>query len=101
MMGQPAGDPALLPGLLLLLQCVNQFDGRQEPDPLTVVLDRLHDQSDRQMSLAGTWATNEHCVLAVFQKLAAVQRFHQSPTHKTLTEVKAGRPGTWPLSSGS
>lgn len=70
---QPVGYPPLLPGLFLLFQCVNQFNGGEEPYSLSVLLDGLHRYRCRQMSFACTRASHKHHILGVFQELASVQ----------------------------
>jgi len=70
---QPVGYPPLLPSLFLMLQGINQLDGGEEPNSLSVLLDGLYCYRSRQMSFACTRATHKHDILGIFQELAAVQ----------------------------
>ena len=54
-----------------------------------MVLDGLHADGGRQMGFAGARTSDENYVLAVFQELAAMQRFHQRLIDKALTKVEA------------
>ncbi len=51
-MGEPARDLPRLALKLLLFDGVDEFDGREEPDALAVMLDRLDADGGRQMRLA-------------------------------------------------
>ena len=74
---QAQGDASGLAFRLLLLQRVDQFDGRQEADPMAVAADRLDADRRRQVSLAGTRPTDQHDVLGRVDEVAQVQALHQ------------------------
>lgn len=70
--GQPVCQLAGLAAELLLLQCGDQFHGREEPHPAVVVLNGLHTQGRGNVGLAGARAAHEHHVVGLLQELAAM-----------------------------
>ena len=72
-MHEAIGDSALLALPFFLLQLIHEFDGREEPHALVMMLDSRDANGCRQMCLARARATHQDRVLAVFQELAAMQ----------------------------
>ena len=71
--GEPARDLAGLALVLFLFEGVDEFDGREEPHALAVVLDRLDADGGGQMRLARSGAADEHGVVGVRHEIAAVK----------------------------
>ena len=75
---------------LLLLERVDQLDGREEADPLVMMLDGLDAEGGRDMGLAGAGAADQHDVVGVVDELAAMQLAHQRLVDLAAGEVEAG-----------
>ena len=81
-----------LPGLavkLLLFEGVDEFDGGEEPDALSMMLDGLHAEGGGDMRLARAGTSNEDDIVSVFQELAAVELAHERLVDLTAGEVEA------------
>src|SRR6185437_16362840 len=72
-MNQATGDLAASPLILLLLQGVDQIDGREEADALLVVFDGLHAERGGQMGLARARSAHEHHVVGGVDEVTAVE----------------------------
>ena len=83
--GEPAGDLSWLSLKLLLFEGVDQFDRREEPDTLAVMLDSLNADGRRKVGLARAGAANQNYIVGVLQKLAAVEL-----TNKRLVDLATG-----------
>ena len=64
-MDKPIGDLAGPTLLLLLLQRVDQFDGREEPNPFVVMLDGLNADCCRDVRLTRTRSADQDDVVGV------------------------------------
>ncbi len=60
---QTVGQPTGLAGRFLLLQCIDEIDGRVETHPLVVLGNTGNAERSGQMRLAGTGPADEHDVL--------------------------------------
>jgi hypothetical protein len=63
---------ALFAELLLLLQLIHQFDGREETNPFLVMLYGLNSDGSGQMCFASTGASDQYHVLGLVYKLTTV-----------------------------
>ncbi len=70
---QVLGDLAGLALGLLLFQGIDQFNGREEADPSTVVFDGLDTEGGGGVGLAGAGPTDQHHVLGTVQELTFMQ----------------------------
>ena len=71
-MGEAVGDAPLFSFVLLLLKGIDQFHRRQEPNSQSVVLYCLYCNCRRQVCLAGARAADQHDVVSILDKLAAM-----------------------------
>ena len=76
-MGEPSGELPCLTVMLFLFEGVDEFDGREEPDALAVMLDGLDADSGRQMRLPRSGAADEDDVVGVLQELTSVELAHE------------------------
>lgn len=70
---QPVGELSDLALRLLLLEGVDQLDGREEPHLLAMMLDRLNADRRGNMGLAGARTADEDQVVGVVSEVASVQ----------------------------
>jgi hypothetical protein len=83
---------AIYPGRvlrLLLLKSVDQLDGREEPDPLVVMLDDLDTGCGRDMGLVRAGTADQNDVVGFVEELAAMELTHQRLVELTADEVEA------------
>src|SRR5690606_39487691 len=76
-MDEAVGD---LPGSalrLLLLERIDQFDGREEANASAVVLDRLHADGCRDMGLSRAGPADQDDVVGRFDELATMELAHE------------------------
>ena len=76
-MGEPRRD---LPGLALVLfhfERVDEVNGGEEPDALSMMLDGLYANRRSEMRLPGAGPADQHGVVGVLQELAAVKLTNQ------------------------
>ena len=76
-MNEAIGD---LPGsalCLLLIEGIDQFDGREEPNTFAVVLDGLHADGGRQMGFSCAGAADQNDVVGFVDELAAMELAHE------------------------
>ena len=76
---------------LFLLQCVDQFDGREEAHAFAVMLDGLNARGGCNMRFPGSGTTDQHHILGRFQDLTAMELADQSFAHFTGREVEGGQ----------
>ena len=77
--GEPAGDLAGLSLVLFLFKGVDEFDGREEPDALAVMLDGLDADRRGEVRLACAGAADQDDVVRVLQELAAMELARRAP----------------------
>ena len=86
---QAQGDLALPSSGLLLLQCIDQLDGRQEAHASMMLLHGFDANGGGQVRLACARATDQHDVLRTVQERAAMKPAHQRFIDAALGEVEA------------
>src|SRR5690554_4463020 len=90
-MDEPIGD---LPGLalgLFLLECIDQFDGREEANPLAVMLDGVDAQRCGDVGLAGPWSTHQHHIVAFVDESTRMELAHQGLIDLAAGKIKASQ----------
>ena len=70
--GEAPGDLSRLSLKLFLLEGVDEFDGREEPDALAMMLDGLDADRRSEMRLAGAGTADQDDIVGVLQELAAM-----------------------------
>ena len=85
-MDKPIGDLARSSLRLLLLERVDQLDGREEPDTLVMMLDGLNADCRRDVRLARAGTADQDNVVGVVEELAAVKL-----AHERLVDLAAGK----------
>ena len=88
-MCQTVGDLAWTALSLLLFQSVDQFHGREEPDPLMVMLDGLDTERSGNVRLARAGTADQNDVVGVVKEIAAVELLHESLVDLAACEVEA------------
>jgi hypothetical protein len=77
--GEPPGDLSGLSLDLFLFEGVDEFDGREEANPLVVVFDGLDAEGRGDVGFARARTSDQNNVVSVLEKLAtielAVERF--------------------------
>jgi hypothetical protein len=86
---EPPSDLPSLPLKLLLFEGVDEFNGREEPDTLAVMLDSLNADGRGEMRLARARAADKDDIVRVFQELAAVELADERFVDLTAGEVEA------------
>ena len=86
----PQPDLAGLALGLLLLQGIDQFDGREEADFSAMMLDGLDAQGCGGMGLAGARAADQHDILGAVEKLAFVQLPQRGLVDLTYRKIESG-----------
>jgi hypothetical protein len=89
-MDEPRRD---LPGLALVLfrfERIDEVNGGEEPDALSVMLDGLDTDRRGEMRLAGAGPANQDGVVGVLQELTAVKLANESFIDLAASEVEAG-----------
>src|SRR3984957_19526230 len=90
-MGQSPCDLSWLSLKLLLFESVDEFDGREEPDALAMMLDGLDADRGGEMRLAGAGATDQHDIMGVLEELAAMKLTCKRLVDLAAGEVEAGK----------
>jgi hypothetical protein len=83
-------DAAAAPGDLLLLERVDQVDGRVETRSLAVLGDGSDAERGGEVRLAGSRAADQHDVLRGVCELAGSELGDETPIHTGRFEVEAG-----------
>jgi hypothetical protein len=91
--GEPPCDLASFPLALLLFEGVDEFDGGEEPDALSVMFDGLDADGRGEMRFARAWAADQDDVVRVLEKLAAVKLANERLVDLAAGEVEAGKFG--------
>ncbi len=74
---------------LLLFERVDQFDGREEPDPLVVMFDGLDPDCRGDVRLARAGAADQNDVVGVVEEFAPVELLHERFIDLAAGEVEA------------
>ena len=77
-MGEPRRDLSGLAQVLFRFERVDEFDGGEEPDALSVMLDGLDADRRGEMRLARAGPADQDGVVDVLQDLAAVKLANES-----------------------
>lgn len=88
-MSQAAGNLTSSPLHFLLLERIDQLDGREEADAFLMMLDGLHPDGGGDMGLAGTRATDQNDVIGFLEEVAAMKLAHQGLIDLAAGEVEA------------
>lgn len=72
-MDKPIGDLAGVPLRLLLSERIDQFDGREEPNPFMVMLNGLDAYRGGNVHLARAGAADQNDIVGVVEELAAMK----------------------------
>ena len=88
-MCQAIGDLAWATLGLLLLQRIDQFHGREEPNPLVMMFDGLDTDGRGDMRLARAGTADQDNVVGVVQEVAAMKLTGQRLVDLTAGEVEA------------
>jgi hypothetical protein len=96
--GEPGGDLSWLALKLLLFESVDEFNGREEPDALAMMLDGLDADRGSEMGLARAGAADQDDIVRVLQELAAMKLTCERLVDLATGEVEAGQVS---ISSGS
>ena len=88
---QALGDLASPSLRLFLLQCIDEFDGREEPDLLAVMLDGLDTKRRRDMGLAGSRTADQDnvVVLLCHKTILRVSRWQHGQRGRVLAMARA------------
>lgn len=62
---------------LLLLESVDQFDGREEPNPLMMMLDGLNADRRGDMRFTSAGSANQNDVVSLAEEVAAMKLAHE------------------------
>ena len=89
--GEPGCDLSWLSLKLFLLEGVDPFDGREEPDALAVMLDGLDADRGGEMRLPRAGAADQDDIVGVFQELAAMKLTGERLVDLAAGEVEAGK----------
>src|SRR4051794_37204434 len=89
--GEASGDLPSLSLVLLLFKGVDEFDRREEPHALAVMLDGLDADGGGEMGFARAGATDEDNIVGVLQELATVKLAHERLVDLASGKVKAGK----------
>ena len=71
---------------IVLLERVDEFDGREEANPFEVMFDRLNAECRGDVDLAGAVAAEQHDVVGIFDELALMKL-----AHERLIDLAAGK----------
>src|SRR4051812_14921519 len=88
--GEPSSELPSLPLVLFLFEGIDEFDRREEPHALAVMLDGLDADGGGEMGLSRTGPADQDDVVGVLQELATVKLAHQSLVDLATGEVEAG-----------
>src|SRR4051812_412316 len=88
--GEASGDLPSPPLVLFLFEGVDEFDGREEPHALAVMLDGLDADGRGEMRLARSGAADQDDVVGVLQELATVKLAHERLVDLATGEVETG-----------
>ena len=72
-MDEPIGDLSGSALRLLLIERIDQFDGREEADTPAVVLDGLHADSGREMGFPCAGTADQNDIVGLVDELAAME----------------------------
>ncbi|MCY1241833.1 hypothetical protein D9M72_547560 [compost metagenome] len=82
------GNLACMPIGLLHFQSIDQFNRREEANPVTVVFDSLHPDGSGQVGLPRPGPANENNVVRLIEELASVQLANRRFIHLAVPEVE-------------
>ena len=89
-MNQAVGDAACFAIGLFVFKRIHQLDGREEPDALSLLLDRVDAKGERQMRFSCSRSADEHNVFDLVDKSAALQVTEHGFINPATSKIEAG-----------